>query len=204
MGELMYILADVNRLYQGEDEDLITEVSAALSFRGQDIIRNHVDYGSEVASWLPTVPYGLASFGLIPIFYKHSEGHLLKAWSFPDSPISEKYGPILLAYDYLENSAGEEFTGFRFFFQESAIGEKVEPLVEESGEIIFSPSDENYDIAFYKCIIADGVENSIRDTLDIARNSLFQEGTLEILENATDNKVPLEILPNGESISNVL
>jgi hypothetical protein len=201
--ELQRALLDINRIYHDEEEEIVRDVASALEFRSRDVNRNHVDYHNGIGEWLPSVPYGLSALGLTPMNYDHEEGHLLFAWAFPGAPVSEKYGPILLTYDYLESESGAEFTGMRVFFQESSVHEPLESLVDEDGEIIISPFEDAPDIAVYKCIIPDDIENSIQDTINIIRDSLFMDDTLEILEAAVFNKVILKTFPHGEKIPNV-
>lgn len=203
MEELMHTLSDITNIYQGEDEEKIKDVAAALKFRGEDIVRHHVEYRNGVGEWLPMVPYGLAPYGLVATIYEHIDGHMLTGWAFPGAPVSKEYGALLITYDYLEDSEGDDYTGLRVFFQEIGIVEPLESLVDEYGEIIISPSQETHDIAVYKCIIPDKITNSVSDTLDIIRDSLFDDSTLEILEAAARDKVILKEFPNGASIPNV-
>jgi hypothetical protein len=197
---LIEALEDVAETYEGDEEERIREIAAALVFKVDSPEHHNVDYLLDTAEWLPRVPFGLEPYGLALEEYEHKDGHKSRFWYIPGTPISEKYGAILLGYDYLSNQQGQPFIGMRFFFEKVAANQELTTMLDDDGEVMVVPLDDKEDINFYKCILAEKNVGSVEKTLNLIRNALLMEETLSLLEKAVEDKQTLTVFPNAEDI----
>lgn len=197
---LIEALEDVAETYEGDEEERIREIAAALVFKVDSPEHHNVDYLLDTAEWLPRVPFGLEPYGLALEEYEHKDGHKSRFWYIPGTPVSEKYGAILLGYDYLSNQQGQPFIGMRFFFEKVAANQELTTMLDDDGEVMVVPLDEKEDINFYKCILAERNVGSVEKTLNLIRNALLMEETLPLLEKAVEDKKTLTVFPNAEDI----
>jgi hypothetical protein len=197
---LIEALEAVSEYYEGDEEERIRELASAIAFRVSDPERHHVDYLMDTAEWLPRVPYGLEPYGLVQTQYQHKDGYESKFWTIPGAPISEKYGAILMGFDLLNNQEGNPFVGLRMFFEHIVNNQELTTLLDENGEEIVVPMNEDEDVNVYKCVLSESTPGTVEKAINLIRNALFLDDTLDHLEEAVLQKKILVDFPNAPEI----
>lgn len=201
---LLDALEAVSEYYEGDEEERIRELASALAFRITNPERHHVDYLLDTSTWLPRVPYGLEPYGLVHTHYQHKDGYESKFWTIPGAPISEKYGALLMGFDLLTNGEGKPFIGLRVFFEHVINNQELTTMLDENEEEIVVPLNEDEDINVYKCVLSELTPGTVEKTINLMRNALFADDTLQKLEEAADEKIILIDFPNAPEIPNEL